>query len=375
MIMFLNESQAKKVFSRTKDVMAFSVGKKKGFSEDGIEISYQKPSFMMSNDLIDGILKGDLSKKTVSKEARKVVARLRDLDDDDVGAIEAGINIYTMIHMMHQRPDVVIVFVAVEGDDDQTKKMNKLLEQYVCELFNELGVQVVTRNMFKEKAIRKLFDSKKYKKVRNAIVAFVTEKHSEFGVGKKAIKLFDRLRLFYSIEVNNTAFNNIDVDDIPKRTRKSTAEALIRTLTGDIVNDAGKLGIKKAKKLKKVAKRLSKLCKEHTEAYGELRDILKSMDDCAIKLPKAEYGAKKDRLRMKGKEIEKFVNFYCKRDNAIMLRAVYAHLTCVRMGADIGSSEYTKYMSAALSSAPNGYSKKFTTAAKAYASKTEVSAG
>ena len=71
MVFICRESQAAKTVFRYRDIAAFSLSKKvkKGFTENGLEISYDRNTFTPDEDVINAVLDGSMKAKKVIKNA------------------------------------------------------------------------------------------------------------------------------------------------------------------------------------------------------------------------------------------------------------------------------------------------------------------
>jgi hypothetical protein len=258
----------------------------------------------------------------------------------------------------------IIVFVLDDDDSDKAAKTKaKFLVKYVAALFAEFGIEVITDT----KVVKKVFVGKK-KKVVQRVAAFVAN-NKQVRISDKGHQLKKTLITFYAIELRQSALKGIEADDLSRNSIKTLLKTLVDTYTND--NMRVTAGLSK-KEMKKTCKQLKKKNKAAVAAYDEFVDIMAVVNP-ELKLPKVKNGYKKgDKPKM---NVNKFVGFFTKKGKrsgriAILLM-IYAHTAAVLVGAEPGTSEYTKTMTNVVKSIgmDSDFSKAFISAAKGQATK------
>lgn len=350
MVFILNEQKATQIFEKYRNVAAFTLSKGlKGISNNDIEVSYEKLTFLPDEDTINAIKAGDKKLKKVIKDAVKALHR-PSMDDAAVGlGMTQLVNIITS-NRKHKRGPAVLVFVY----DDEDLARNKIMIKYLTALFAEFGLGVVTKG----KIVKKLF--KKRKKSKDNVIKFIRNQKG-MTMNKKGVELKKLNTLFYELELRQSALSNMtDVRDMSKDTQALCVKSLVKVYSAENLQNVGN---------KKVAKRLAKKDKTAVRAYKDLREILSTLD-AGKKLPKVAYGQKKKKGKAVGRKLDakKFVKFFGKKKNRSYLLLVYAHTLAVLLGLDIGSKDYNSYMKKVCSIFDNeDFGKEFVSAATNYA--------
>ena len=371
MVFMLNESTARVIFKKynAENVAAFTLGKTKGISEDNLEISYRKLSIIPDNDTVNAVINGDIKAKKVIKAAVKALHN--PLDPENQAICTNMCMIANIIDPMKARkkkkamiPNIV-VFVYDDELDEFGKARIKFLKKYLSALFGEFGLKVFTVEDKKDlKGFNKIFDKKKRKKVIKKVSEF---KMSADGarVSRKGHTLEKILMQFFAVEMHQAALNNLKPDDLGGNLTKNLVCDLLYVFTNDNLKVSADVEGKKNQKA--LCKTLRKKNRMAVEAYNSLSEILQNMDPKEKSLPEVKNGYKKGKDKPK-MNIKKFEKFFNKGKNAVYLILAYAHISCVLLGVEIGSSEYNKIISSVLRDTSID-SKDFIAAAKTYAKK------
>lgn len=365
MVFMLNESKARKIFEIYENVAAFTLGSSKGFSENGLEISYAKLSFLPDEDVINGIIAGDIKAKKVIKKAVKA---LYNPMDDDQGICVSMAQMINMIapekgsNTNRKGGPNIIVFVTDDEVDAEGRKRVKFLCRYLTALFMQFGIEPVTdgkvvKKLFKAKNTKKKTRKKVVKKVINFIDA-----NKSVRLNKDGYVLKKMLFAFFALELHQSGLGRVDLHDVSRKSQENLVKSLVRVYTNDNLQTVCTLGVKK-KTEKKLCKKLRSKNRAAVAAYVDMVEIMKSIDD-KIKLPKVKNGYKGKKPKM---NVKKFTKFFNKRKNLPILAMIYAHTACVSLGVEIGSGEYGKYMSNVTQYVADGYGKTYSSAAKAWA--------
>lgn len=371
MVFIVNEKSAIKIFAKYRNVAAFTLGKSKGISENGLEVSYAKLNFLPDEDDINGIINGDINPKKVIRKAVKALWTPNADNQNICVSMAQLINI--VAPDKSNRPKKggpnILVFVTDDAEDDKNiKKKNKFMVRYLSALFHEFGIEPVTD----EDVVKKLFKKKKKKVVEK--VAKYMQKHKEVRISNEGHMLKKTLFTFFSIELHQSGLSRVDLDEVNKNTMRVLVKNLKNVYTNDNLQVICNMGMK-SKEEGKMCKKLAKKNKKAVAAYKSLAEILASMD---VKMPKVKHGYEKKKKK-NGKpkmNVKKFEKFFMKRKNLPLLAMVFAHTACMTLGAEIGSSEYNKYMNKITGTVGiEGFPKAFTAAAKAYGKAENVTVG
>lgn len=351
MVFILKEADAVRIFEKYRNAAAFTLSKGlKGVSNNDIEVSYEKLSFLPDEDTINAIKAGDKKLKKVIKTAVKALHR-PSLSTDDA-AVGLGmtqlVNIITS-NRKHKRGPAVLVFVY----DEEDPARNKIMIKYLTALFAEFGLSTITKG----KVVKKIF--KKRRKAKDNVIRYVKD-NKGMALNRKGVNLKKLNTIFYEMELRQTALSSLtDVRDLGKDTMNNCVKTLIKVYTAENLQYANK----------KTAKRLAKKDKTAVKAYKDLREILRQLD-AKCKLPKVAYGQKKKKGKAVGRKMDskKFAKFFTKKKNRSYLLLVYAHTLAVLLGLDIGGKDYNSYMKKVCSIFDNeDFGKEFVSAATAYA--------
>jgi len=354
MVFILNETQATKIFAKYRNVAAFTLSKGlKGISNNDIEVSYEKLSFLPDEDTINAIKAGDMKLKKVIKDAVKALKR-PNMNDDESVAVGLGmtqlVNIITS-NRKHKRGPAILVFVY----DEEDPARNKIMIKYLTALFEVFGLEPIR----KDKVVKKLF--KKRKKAKDNVIRFI-KNNKGMTLSKKGVELKKLNTYFYEIELRESALSNLTgVRDMGKETMGNCVKTLVKVYTAENLQEIPD---------KKTCKRLAKKDKKAVAAYKDLRNILRSMDASMKKMPKVEFGQKKKKGKAVGRKMDskKFIKFFTKKKNRSYLLLVYAHTVAVLLGLDVGTKEYNGHMKGACKIFDNeDFGKEFVAAATTYA--------
>ncbi|WP_300943850.1 hypothetical protein [uncultured Duncaniella sp.] len=368
MVFMLKESKARKIFEKYDDVAAFALGKSKGITDNGLEIRYSRMAGIFPDeDVINGIVAGDIKAKKVIKEAVKNLHKPQKAENANLcSGMALIVNMIDPEKVSRKKnkkrimtPNIV-VFVYDDELDVPGKARIKFLRQYLEALFGEFGLAVYSKDKA-EKIVKKLFKGR-HKKVMAAVASFKKKDGAHISADGAALKKL--MMTFYAIELHQSALSNIPIDDMGGREITGLVHDLIYAYTNDNLKVSG--AFKKKKDREKICDKLRKKNKAAVKAYNELRDILKSMPSVDTgKMPKVKNGYKGKKPKM---DIDKFEKFFMKRKHQTILALVYAHSAAKMTGMELGSSEYNKVITRVLKDTEID-AKEFTAAAKAVAGK------
>lgn len=382
MVIITNEKRARNIFKNYENVAAFTLGESAGISDNGLEISYEKLSFLPDDDTINAIINGDMKAKKVIRKAVKGL--YHPVDDEDGVCIPMAqlVNIISPekgINSNRKGGPNIIVFVTDDESDGAAKKREKFLVRYLTALFMQFGIEPVTdKDVIKElfsanggkkkgkKKAKKMKPKKLRRKIVKRVVRFI-DANKSVRLSRNGHILKKSLFAFFSLELHYSGLSRVNLDDVSKKSRKNLAQCLVNIYTNDNLKSICNIGMKHGVE-KKMCKKLRKKNRAAVDAYNVMAEIMNNTDP-AIELPKVKngYKSKKGKKAKPKMNTKKFMEFFEKGKNLPILAAVYAHTTCTSMGVDIGSSEYNKYMSAVTSRVAEGYGKSYSAAAKAYA--------
>lgn len=366
MVFMLHENQAARVFDRYKDVAAFSLGKKKGYSENGLEINYgQLEGLLPDTDIINGVVSGDIPAKTPIKQAVKALRQPHKEDNELLCiAMTMIINMVDPEKVARKKnkkqtmTPAVVVFVY---DDECVADANgeariKFLRKYLSALFGEFGLEVFTST----KLVKKLFKGKR-KDVLKKVAHY--KSHKGASVSSKGAALKKLLLHYYAIELHQTVLSKVNIEDMSGRDVVNLVHDLIYAYTNDNLRVSAAFDKKKDRK--KICKLMRAKNKAAVDAYNDLRNILQLMKLPEVKkMPKAKSGykgKKKDKYKM---DVEKFEKFFTKNRNRTILALVYAHTAA--MITHLSSASYGKRITKTLRDTGID-AKEFLAAAKTYA--------
>lgn len=392
MVFVIKEKQARTIFKKYNNVVAFTTGKSKGIDDDELSISYGKLNFLPDEDQINEILSSAMGAKKTKKVIEKMVGKMietstKEIKKPNLENYEICTGMAQIINMLcpdkdvehddkrkkskkksKKRGPVVAVFVLEDTDGaeaDLIKARNKIMTTYIEGIFKTFGVQVITEDNAK-KIIKKVFDGKR-KKVPEKVTTFI-KNNPQVTVSSKGKSLKKLLFTYYSIELMQTALSGLDIEEMPKKFVQKILKTLIDTYTNDNLCIAA--GMKK-KKVEKIAKRLKAKNKMAVEAYNDFVEILKAVNP-DIDMPKVKNGypkkgKKKDEPKM---NVDKFIKFFTKKKgkNLGILMMLYGHTAAVLAGAGPDSKEYSKLMTTIIGQvgAEADFSKAYVNAAKAW---------
>lgn len=399
MVFITNEKKARRIFGTYANVAAFTLGETRGISENGLEISYEKLSFLPDDDVINAVLAGDIKPGKVIKKA---VSALYAPEKDDQGICIPMAQMINIIapekrnNLNRKGGPNIIVFVLDDDLEGQAAKRAKFLVRYLTALFEAFGIEPVTdggtiKDIFDipdKKVIAKM-KAKKVKKnkrekllpkfrkhmVIRKLIKFI-EKHDGTQLNKHGHILRNILYTFFKLELYQSGMNHIDMSKVGKANRENMAKCLADVYTNDNLKSICALGIKDGLS-KKYCKKLKKKNKRAVESYNIMAEIMQSIDP-KLELPKVKSGYKKNKKKSKeGKrkmKVKKFVEFYSKKKNLPITAMIFAHTTCRNFGVEVGSTEYNKHMSKVTQYVGDGYGKLYSSAAKAWAKEATATA-
>lgn len=366
MVFMVKESKARKIFERYNDVAAFSLGKSKGITDNGLEIRYTRMNGILPDeDVVNGVVAGDIKAKKVIKE--KVAALHKPQKAENTNLCTGMALIVNMIdpekitrkkNKKRTLAPNVVVFVYDDEMDAAGQARIKFLRQYLEALFGEFGLSVFSKSKA-DKIIKKCFKGRRKKNLA-AVAAFKKKDGAHISADGAALKKL--MMTFFAIELHQSALSNIPIDDMSGRDITGLVHDLIYSYTNDNLKVSG--AFKKKKDRKKICKKLKSKNKAAVAAYKELRNILKSMPSVDVrKMPKVAngYKGKKNKPKM---DIDKFEKFFLKRRNQTILALVYAHSAAMLTGMEVGTSDYAKVITRVLKDTEID-AKEFNAAAKA----------
>lgn len=375
MIIIAKEERLANVFEY-KNVAVFSTTTaKKGCELAERTIGYkQLVGFLPSNDDIGAVIRGEKKLKTLVKAAIKKLHNPKAEGAAHVGMTMAMLITAATSDRRNKNGPPVLVFVL----DDEDEARNKVITKFLTALFKEFGIEPVTKgkhikDIFKvskkelkkvNKGRRKKDRLKKKGLVKGKIVRFESNKKNKCVLSNKGVELKKTLLRYYDIELRQMAANDLEVTDINSATVQSWSKSLVRIYTIENLRDVSG---------KKTAKLLFKKDKLAAKYYGELRDILLSMDK-DNKMPKVKFGQKKKKGKAVGPKFntKKFIKFFTKYRNRGYLLLVFGHTTLRLLGNEIGSKDYNQQMKAICNNVgQDGFAKLFIAAASAYANPAE----
>lgn len=374
MIILCKESLAKKIFATYRNVAALSLGtNKKGFSENGLEITYDKINFLPDADTLNGFIDGSINFK---KYLKKDIKALYNPNTDKQNLVLSAVQMASIVS--DTKNANIIVFVTDDIDDtdpDAAIKLRKLkfMKKYIAGIMGEFGLRIVDspkeiKAIFgfdkkTNKKIEKVLDTdassmtkkqrKKRKELRKDVEGRVmktlskAKKDSGLRISRKGYILKKRLMTFYSIEIRQHSLSNIDYSRIGGNQLRNIAKSLAAVYTNDNLKEIDSMADTK-KEANKLAKTLAKKNKRAYKAYQELRDIVNLIgsDDKVWKMFKVKYGYKNGKSA-NGKpkmDVKDFVDFYTKRKHAPMMAIIFAHTAFKSFDVGPGDKEYEKYM-------------------------------
>ena len=362
MYFIVNQEQADLICSKIKDprkVAIFTLGGSSNITIGDQEVKAKKLHFLPDNDIINGVLAGDISKKKVFKAAKK--ALYKPTGENSMIGLSVTQLVFSMTPSRRKNAPIFL-FLKDEKNPDRSK----FLEKYLNELLGEYGLKPmneikVADKKGKKKAIKinKLFKGKK-SKVKGRLEKLSSKKGntlSEDGARLKALG-----KAYYEIELRESEILEA-TDGLNGSEVKDCLNALVNVFTA--VNLKG-LNMK-------TCKELSKKDRAAVEAYEALREILAGLDE-PINLPKVKYGQKK---KGKGKKrhpvgpkmnVKKFFKFFKKKKvNRAMVPLIYGHLATILLGVKIGSSDYNTQMKNVCTVYTDEFAKAFVKAANSWA--------
>lgn len=337
-----------KVFAKYKNVAAFTLAKGlTGTTIEDRQIDYDKLAFLPDDDTINAIKAGDMKLKKVIKDAVKAV-QSPSMDNAVIGLGVTQLITLITANRKSRKGEVVVAFI----EDEEDPKRNKILVQYLTAILNLFGIEPLTKG----KTIKALF--KKRKNAKDKVIGYVNKKKNHCTLSTNGAALKKMNMIFYELELRQAAMEGLDLRDLDKAAVKSCVNTLISIYTAD--------NLRYVKK--KVAKRLAKKDKAAVNAYKELCEILKLIDE-RIKMPKVKYGQNKKKGKATGAkmDVKKFKKFFSKKGNRRMLIPIYGHTLGLLLGMEIGTKEYNNHMKGVCSVFGGDFGKQFTTAASEYA--------
>lgn len=346
MVVICRESLATKTVFHYPNVAAYAVGKKlkKGFSENGLEISYDNNTLIPDEDVINGVVEGSLNPNKVIKAAINDLRNpAKAKDQTQVISATMTMNIITG---SSKKPNVIVFVLGEKDDDELAKRREKFIIKFIKSVCKEFGIECMTdtkkiKKVFddnlkpllkslpkkKVKKIKKLtkvasmtkddknydkarvekaFDKlKKYYRVaitRNVIKFTKSKKAIKYLPTRKTVKYVRRLITWYAVELHQIALSNKDASELSNKERIDLATTLANIFTRDNLKRMCEVTDKK-KQRKKMVKLLQKKDGIAFKTYIGTRDALAKMD---IDIPKAELGyPDKKKIKKKIKLLKK----------------------------------------------------------------------
>lgn len=332
MVLYQNEKKAKKLFSKYTKRVVFSTDRstKACVLDDGTEVSYVFPAELYpTTDEQQAFIRGDISVKKIIKTMKK---RISSLKPDEV-TTNFQVTLASVLSMLVNDKGIIVVFLRPEGEDSETKKLDKLYKRYLEALFSEFGIKVydeVKKKMLKGK--RKVVTR------RLAQVATAASAMSKYGRYRMRI-----LHALHYAEIQKAQLDSIqDFDDLSKKQFQAAVGKFYDLLSGKYVERFSKsIETWPSKKERKaILKAVNKQAKKNVKYYNEYRQMVNGMDiDGMKKLPKIY----KDRK----KTLKAFDKFFTKKKNFGFVIGAYTHVVASTYDSEIGSSEYNKNMAEA----------------------------
>lgn len=391
MVFVLEERYARMIFKKyRKNVVAFGLNGSKGFVEDEMKVPYQRLACMPDLDEINGVVAGQIKGKKIIGEALKALHK-PSMETAEIGITMAQlVNIISPEHRGAKKekkyrkngPNILVFVlednlskkerkaggVEAKAHSKMIERKNDFLTKYISELFAAFGVHIIAD----PKVVKKIFDTKK-KKVPGRVAEFMQD-NDEVRIDDDGMNLKRILFAYYAVEINQSSLSGLQGANIQLSSKsiENLAMALVKIYTN---NNLAALRYLKKKDLKKMAKRFKKKNEEAVEAYESFSDLIEAvLPDQKLPVVKLGY-SKKERKKEDGKpkmKVKKFMKFFTKRskktNNWSMLIMLYAHTAAIATGNNIGDSAYNKQLSATIGrlEMPDGFSKAFVSAAKAY---------
>ena len=342
MVFILKESEAAKSVFRYKNIAAYSLKKsKKGFSNDKLNISYEKNMVQPDEDVINGVIKGDMK---ASKVIKKAIKELRNpANAEDRKALIATIMTINILTNNSKRPNV-LVFVredSIESPEERARE--KFLVKYIKAICEEFGIVPITKM---DKKIKKLFKGKKKNISRNIEKWLRSGKSGKYGPSRTTVRYCRKLITYFAIELHQIGLSVKDPDDIGGKECRDLARTLANVFTNDNLKKICETSSKK--EAKKLCKKLRKKNKVAYNVYEETRKILNDIYEGEFKLPKAKFGY--TTKKKKGKKVERpkmdpniFVKKLSKGKMANIIQFIYMNIAYVQISGDaFGSPDWAK---------------------------------
>ena len=363
MVFICRESQAAKTVFRYRNIAAFSLSKKvkKGFTENGLEISYDRNTFTPDEDTINAVLKGDMKAKKVIKGAIKELRNPSKAENPkDIIAATMVMNIITA---NGKRPNIVVFVLDDNPETPEEKAREKFLIKYVKAICEEFGVVPVTKM---DKKIKKIFKGKKKNIAKNIEKWLRSGKSGKYGPSRTTVRYCRKLITYFAVEMHQIGLSAKDPEEIGSKECRDLARTLANIFTNDNLKKICETS--KKKEADKLCKKLAKKNKVAYQTYETTRKVLDAISDGKYDLPKAKFGypnAKKDKKKakkLKGKakkkfikkmkktnynkpnlNADKFVKKLAKGKMANILQLVYMNIAYVQLsGEAMGSAEWAK---------------------------------
>ena len=391
MVFICRESQAAKTVFRYRDIAAFSLSKKvkKGFTENGLEISYDRNSFTPDEDTINAVLDGSMKAKKVIKNA---IQELRNPSKaENPKDIIAATMVMNIITANSKRPNIVVFVLDDNPETPEEKAREKFLIKYVKAICEEFGVVPITKV---DKKIKKLFKGKRKNIAKKLEKWLRSGKSGKYGPSRTTVRYCRKLITYFAVEMHQIGLSAKDPEDIGSKECRDLARTLANIFTNDNLKKICETS--KKKEADKLCKKLAKKNKVAYETYEMTREVLDNISDGKYDLPEAEYGypkkkkvkkqmkklakqlkkAKgkkaKKKLRKKIKKLaktdfnkplmnaDKFVKKLAKGKMANILQLVYMNIAYVQLsGEKMGTPEWAKGIQKNIT---NGFGKEFATA-------------
>ena len=402
MVIMTSEKNIIKLAKAYRNMAAFAIeSSMKGYTspdeEDDFSITYEHLPFIPGNDDITAIKNGDIKLKTLVKRAIK---EIRTPKGKEIDVSLGMVQLLTMLTANRKSKNGPSILAFVESEDEER---NKIVRKFLNAILKEFGLTLQKWSVVKKaiklspsekrtlrketirlaKRIRKRLGGKKAKRVKKAAKRaekMMLKQKTKLIVGKvqkaeakkkgatlngKGLRAFNRLQLYFDIELRQTALDGLGISDINRKVAEKCIKALTESFTGRNLKNVNDKDMK-------FAKSLAKKDRKHTKSYNTLRKILIDVTSGDIKLPKAEYGSRRKGGKKRGKiignkmNVKKFKKFFMKSKNRELLLLIFAHLTCVDLGATVGSKDYLKEIGDVANRMTPGFGKEFISAVKAY---------
>lgn len=343
MVLYIHENKAVKLFKKCKadatvtvlstdrSMVACDFGGKKG------SVNYVYPENLYpSVDDLQGYMRGDISAKSIIKKM------VRALTKPKKEATPLQLEASVMVNLLNspQNRGNILVFIRPNGDDQESRKLDKFFKKYIEALFDIFGVEVMTKL---KKSYLKGSKSEVTKRLRQ--LALTKGKLSKIGRYRLNVLHACRYVDIQCKTLDEYTFSEGELE-INKRTRSKFADRFARLLIPRQYVEMFDGAIERwpsKKDMKSIHKMLVKQAKESAELYNEYRNFVVGTGiDRVPNLPKLT-----KKIRKKGmtkKQAVKFIKFYTKRKNFGYMIGALNHISASVNNIEIGSTAYTDMM-------------------------------